>query len=119
MGKHAGGRRFSVRSRNADRTGILAHNAAQNLRTLVDRHFFCPGRRQIGRGFRDGGIFDDHGSAVDIFRTVPDGNGNSGGDQFFGIFNDEDGKKSVVIFQAPNKAVSIIRFYNSSATKLS
>lgn len=40
-------------------------------------------------------------------------------DQFFGIFTDEDGKKSVVIFQAPKKAVSIIRFYNSSATKLS
>lgn len=39
-------------------------------------------------------------------------------DQFFGIFTDENGKKSVVIFQAPKKVISIIRFYNSSATKL-
>ncbi len=39
-------------------------------------------------------------------------------DQFFGIFTDEDGKKCAVIFQAPKKVVSIIRFYNSSATRI-
>jgi hypothetical protein len=39
-------------------------------------------------------------------------------DQFFGIFTDENGVKTAVIFQAPKKAVSIIKFYNSAATKL-
>lgn len=39
-------------------------------------------------------------------------------DQFFGLFTDEDGIKCAVIFQAPKKAVSIIKFYNSSATRL-
>ncbi len=39
-------------------------------------------------------------------------------EQFFGVFTDDDGIKSVVFFQAPKKAVSILRFYNSSATRL-
>ncbi len=39
-------------------------------------------------------------------------------DQFFGLFTDDDGNKCVVIFQAPKKAVSILRFYNSGATRL-
>jgi hypothetical protein len=39
-------------------------------------------------------------------------------DQFFGIFTDENNNKCAVVFQAPKKAISIIRFYNSSCTKL-
>ena len=39
-------------------------------------------------------------------------------DQYFGLFEDENGNKCAVIFQAPKKAVSIMRFYNSGATRL-
>ena len=39
-------------------------------------------------------------------------------DMFFGIFKDEIGSKCAVILQAPKKAVSIFRFYNSSATQI-
>ncbi len=39
-------------------------------------------------------------------------------DMYFGIFKDESGNKCAVILQAPKKAVSIFRFYNSSATQI-
>ena len=39
-------------------------------------------------------------------------------DQFFGIFTLENGIKCAVIFQAPKKAVSIMRFYNSTSTEV-
>lgn len=39
-------------------------------------------------------------------------------DMHFGIFKDESGRKCAVILQAPKKAVSIFRFYNSTATQI-